>query len=266
MTIRRTTFTAVTGAVLALTLAACGSSTSGGSSPAAPSQAPAASNGQGAGRAGGPGGPGASGTIASVASSSLEVQSANSGQVTVNYSGTTTFTDRVSAALADVTTGSCVIVTGTGTPITAQSVDVITATATGCDAAGGGGGRPQNGTSGRPSRPSGANRPGGGQGGAQGGRATGKVTAVSGTGFTMQQDNPQTGATTDVQVTVGGSTTYMKSESASASALKVGACATATGQADSSGAVTATAIAISPAGPNGCSFGGGRPGNGGTNG
>jgi hypothetical protein len=143
-------------------------------------------------------------------------------------------------------------------------VDVITETATGCDAAGGGGMRPQNGTSGRPSRPSGANKPGGG--GQGGGRATGKVTAVSGTGFTMQQDNPQTGATTDVQVTVGGSTTYMKSASASASALKVGECVTANGQADSSGAVTATTIAISPAGPNGCTFGGGRQGNGGANG
>jgi hypothetical protein len=262
MTIRHTTFTAVTGAVLALTLAACGSSSSGGSSSAAPSQAPAASTGQGAGPgAGRGGGPAASGTVASVASSSLEVQSTNSGQVTVNYSGTTAFTDRVSATLADVTTGSCVIVTGTGTPITAKSVDVSTASSTGCQA-GGGGMRPQNGGSGRPSRPSGANRPGGG---GPGGRSVGKVTAVSGTGFTVQQDNPQTGATTDVQVTVDGSTTYTKAESASASALKVGECVTANGQADSSGAVTATTIAISQASPNGCTVGGG-PLNGGANG
>jgi Domain of unknown function (DUF5666) len=262
MTIRtvRRTFTAVTGVALALTLAACGSSSSGGSSSAAPSQAPTASNGQGAGRGGGPA---AAGTVASVASSSLEVQSTNSGQVTVNFSGNTTFTNRVSATLADVTTGSCVIVTGTGTPVTARSVDVSAASSTGCNAAGGGGMRPQNGGSGRPSRPSGANNPGGG---GQGGRTTGKVTAVSGTGFTVQRDNPQTGATTDVQVTVDGSTTYTKAESASASALKVGECVTANGQADSTGAVTATTIAISQAGPNGCTVGGGRQGNGGANG
>lgn len=259
MTIRRT-FTSVAGVALALTLAACGSSSSGGSTSAAPSQAPAASNGQGAGRGGGPA---AAGTVASVASSSLKVQSTNSGQVTVNYSGTTTFADRVSATLADVATGSCVIITGTGTPITAQSVDVSTASSTGCGAAGGGGMRPQNGGSGRPSRPSGANNPGGA---GQGGRATGKVTAVSSTGFTVQQDNPQTGATTDVQVTVDGSTTYTKAESASASALKVGECVTANGQADSTGAVTATTITISQAGPNGCTVGGGRQRNGGANG
>jgi hypothetical protein len=92
------------------------------------------------------------------------------------------------------------------------------------------------------------------------------VTAVSGTGFTVQQTNPQTGATTDVQVTVAGSTTYTKAESASASALKTGDCVTANGQTDSTGAVTATTIAISQPGPNGCTVGGGRPLSGGANG
>jgi hypothetical protein len=265
MTIRRTTFTALTGAVLALTLAACGSSSgSGGTSAATPSQSPAGANGQGGGR----GGPAADGTIAAVASSSLEVQSPSAGQVTVNFSGSTTFTNRASASLADVTTGSCVLVTGTGQPITAQTVDVTAASSTGCQL-GGGGMRPQNGGGGtRPSWPAGAPRRGQGAPGG-GGRAAGKVTAVSATGFTVQQDNPQTGATTDVQVTVNGSTTYTKAESANASALKVGECVTANGQADSTGAVTATTIAISQAGPNGCTVAGGRQragANGGANG
>jgi hypothetical protein len=179
----------------------------------------------------------------------------------VNFSGSTTFTDRASGTLADVTAGSCVVVTGTGTPVAAQSVEISAGTANGCALGGGGGGlRPQNGNSSRPPRPSGANNNGQGRG------AFGKVTTVSATGFTVQQDNRQTGATTDVQVTVDGSTTYTKSESANSSALKVGECVAATGQADDTGAVTAKTISISQAGPNGCSVGGGRQRAGGGNG
>ncbi|GAB2999601.1 DUF5666 domain-containing protein [Amycolatopsis acidiphila] len=254
----RRTLLAVAGGALALTLAACGSS--GGGTAATPAAQAPASGANNAAR-----GPAASGTIAAVAASSIEVQNPSSGQVTVNFSSSTTFTNRVSAALSDVTVGSCVAVTGTGTPVAAKTVE-ISATDSGTCAAGGAGMRPQNGTgSSRPSRPSGAARPSGANG--QGRGTFGKVTAVSGSGFTVEQDNRQTGATTSVQVSVDATTTYTKSGSANSSALKVGECATATGQADDTGAVTAKTISLSQAGPNGCqTFGGGRQRNGGGNG
>jgi hypothetical protein len=251
----RRTLLIVAGGALAITLAACGSSDSGTAAPT--SQAPASGANNGAR------GPAASGTVAQVAASSIEVQSTSSGQVTVNFSSSTTFTNRVTATLADVTTGSCVVVTGTGTPVAAKSVEISAADNGTCAAGGTGtGARPQNGdTSSRAPRPSGTNTNGAGRG------AFGKVTAVSATGFTVEQDNRQTGATTSVQVTVDSSTTYTKSESANSGALKVGECVAATGQADDTGAVTAKTISISQAGPNGCStFGGGRQGNGGGNG
>src|SRR5439155_20648347 len=140
--------------------------------------------------------------------------------------------NRVSAALADVTTGSCVVVTGTGTPLVAVAVEV----STDCTTAGGGM-RPQSGNghtnASRAPRPSGTNNAG---------RGAGKVTAVAGNGFTVQQDNRETGATTDIQVTVDNTTTYSKLEAATATALKVGECVSATGQTDDTGAVTAKSI------------------------
>ncbi|HJQ47193.1 MAG TPA: DUF5666 domain-containing protein [Amycolatopsis sp.] len=241
---------AVIGGALVLLVAACGSSS--GNTPAA---APASSAPSGASRAAGPA---ASGTIAALAQSSVEVQNSSSGQVTVNYSGDTTFTDRVSGALADVTKGSCVVVMGTGTPLMAKTVQISPATANGCTALFGGPGgaaqRPQNGNASRTPRPSGT------RGANAGDRAFGTVSAVSATGFTLQQDNRQTGATTDVQVTVDPSTQYTKSESANSSALKVGQCLVATGQTDDTGAVTAKTISLSQAGPNGCDAGRGRTG------
>ncbi|GHF86904.1 hypothetical protein FHX82_004531 [Amycolatopsis bartoniae] len=250
----------VAGGALALTLAACGSSDSG-TTAAAPAGQTQASGAAGANR-----GPAASGTVAQVGGSTIEVQNQTDGQVTVNFSGSTTFTDRVAATLADVTTGSCVVVNGTGTPVAAKSVQISAPVNGACNGGFGGGGgmRPQNGSGSAAPRPSGTNNPGrGGFGG-----AFGKVTAVSGTGFTVEQDNRQTGATTSVQVTVDATTTYTKSQSADASALKVGECVTATGKADDTGAVTAQTISISQAGANGCTtgFGGNRGQNGGGNG
>ncbi|WP_431875099.1 hypothetical protein [Amycolatopsis sacchari] len=244
----------VAGGALALTLAACGSADSGTAAPASP--APPSSS-AGANR-----GPAASGTVAQVSGSSIEMQNQTDGQVTVNFSGSTTFTDRVAATLADVTAGSCVVVTGTGTPVTAKTVEISAPVDGACDGGfrgAGGGMRPQNGTA-RPSRTN-------SQGNGQGRGAFGKVTAVSGTGFTVEQDNRQTGATTSVQVTVDAGTTYTKSEAANSSALKVGECVAATGKADETGAVTAQTISISQAGPNGCTTGfGGRRETGGGNG
>lgn len=250
--IHRSLATVALGATLVLGLAACGSSGSGSPAPATQTSPGATARG----------GPAASGTIASVGSSDIEVQNPSAGQVTVNFAADTTFTHRVSGTLTDVTQGSCVLVTGNGQPIVAQSVEISPAMPNGCAAGpGGGGARPRNGNGNgsRPPRPSGAN-------GQNRGFAAGKVVSVTGTGFTVEEDNAQTGATSDVEVTVDPNTTYLKSEAANASALKVGECVSATGQTDDSGAVTARTITISQAGPNGCATGGRQRGTGSANG
>lgn len=240
------------GGALALGLVACGSSNnSGAAAPASGQQQPPNSPRQG--------GPAASGTVAEVTASNMQVQG-SSGQVTVNFSGDTMFTNRVSATLAEVRQGSCVIVTGTGQPVLARNVEISTATANGC----GGGARPRNGTA--QQRPSGSRAPQPSD--ANGARpVAGKVTAVTGNGFTVQEDGQQTGATTDMQVIVDANTTYGMSVSAKSDALKVGECVAATGQTDDTGAVTARTIAISQPGPNGCGVAGRqRTNNGGGNG
>ncbi|HJP74768.1 MAG TPA: DUF5666 domain-containing protein [Pseudonocardiaceae bacterium] len=225
--------------------------------------------------------PGAFGTAAAVSASSLEVQNPSTGQVTVNFSSSTTFSNTVSGTLADVTAGSCVTVSSTatgttrpapGTPITARTVTITTPGPNGCTA-GAGGFRGGNGT--RPSgspRPSGSARPSGtnGKGGGNfGGFAFGSVSAVTSTGFTVHGVARGQTPATDTTVTVNSSTTYSKVESATSSALAVGDCVAAVGSTDDTGAVTAKSIAISKPGPNGCSqgFGGGRfRGNGGGTG
>ncbi|WP_027945775.1 DUF5666 domain-containing protein [Amycolatopsis taiwanensis] len=242
------------GGALVLGLAACGSSNnSGTAAPSSRQQPPNPAR---------RGGPAASGTVAEVTAANIEVQN-SSGQVTVNFSGATTFTDRVSATLVDVTQGSCVVVTGTGQPMLARNVEISTATANGCTGGFGGGAQPRNGTGQRPPSGSRAPRPSGANGARP---AAGKVTAMTGNGFTVQEDNQQTGATTDVQVTVDANTTYAKSVSADSGALKVGECVAATGQTDDTGAVTARTIAISQPGPNGCGAGGRQRTNNGGNG
>lgn len=221
--------------------------------------------------------PGAFGTAAAVSASSLEVQNPSTGQVTVNFSSSTTFSNTVSGTLADVTVGSCVTVSSTatgttrpapGTPITARTVTITTPGPNGCTAGVGGFRGGGNGT--RPSgspRPSGSARPSGtnGKGGGNfGGFAFGSVSAVTPTGFTVHGVARGQTPATDTTVTVNSSTTYNKVESATSSALAVGDCVAAVGSTDDTGAVTAKSIAISKPGPKGCSqaFFGGQSGGG----
>jgi hypothetical protein len=257
---------------LAVGLIACG----GGSTPAAStnSAAPPASK-----PAGPQTPPGTFGTAAAVSASSLEVQNPSTGQVTVNFSSSTTFSNTVSGTLADVTAGSCVTVSSTatgtsrpapGTPITARTVTITAPGANGCTAGGfGGGGGGGTRPSGSP-RPSGSARPSGANGaGNPGGFAFGSVSAVTSTGFTVHGAARGQTPATDTTVTVNSSTTYNKVESATSSALAVGDCVAAIGSTDDTGAVTAKTIDISKPGPNGCTqgLGGGRfRGNGGGTG
>lgn len=215
--------------------------------------------------------PGANGKIAAVDGSTAQVQSQQSGQVAVTWTSSTTFTQEVAATLSDVEVGDCVVAlpdpdsagssdSSAETQVTAATVR-ITATSGDCAGIGGPGGpgggqRPDfNGTP-----PSGAptgfpsDGPGGGRlRGAFG--ASGKVTAVSSTGFTVDAVRPGVGGagssddttTTPVTVTVGTSTTYTTNAKASAADVKVGRCMLAQGTADDTGAVSATTVALSTA-------------------
>jgi hypothetical protein len=147
---------------------------------------------------------GASGSVAALAASSMEVQNPSTGQTTVSWTPTTTFSKTVTESVSAVAVGDCVTVTGTTsksskTTVAARSITITTPSTAGtCTRTGGGtsaggafggpGGfrfRPgANGTSGtRPSFPAGAQRrfsgsfPGGLSNLAI---ASGKVTGVSG--------------------------------------------------------------------------------------
>jgi hypothetical protein len=258
--IRKAAFGVLAGA-LAFTLAACG-----GSSPAAPGSNTKA---PGNNRTGGGAPPGVFGSIAAISGQTLQVQNPQSGQTAVTYDGSTKITNSVAGTLADVTSGACVSVVGTssgqGQPVGATAVTITQAGANGCSF--GGGQRPSGSNTPRPSgsngpRPSGSNgpRPSTGNNPAGGPRAFGAVTAVSASGFTVHSTFGSNA--TDVTVNVTSATTYTKTVSADPTALIVGACVAAQGKADDTGAVAATAIAVSKAGPNGCTggFRGGRGG------
>ena len=140
--------------------------------------------------------PGASGSVAAITGSSMEVQSEQSGQVTVNWSTSTTFSETVAVAASSVAAGDCVTVTGTVAKktkkLTAKTVTISQPTAGSCSTggfggaggAGGGGGRFGGGTP-----PSGGTRPSGAAGGSgeapaggPGGGGAGRPT-TSNTGF-----------------------------------------------------------------------------------
>ena len=225
--------------------------------------------------------PGAAGVVAALSGSSMEVQAAQTGQTTVKWTASTTFTQAQTADPSAVVVGACATVTGAPAasptaPITARTVTVTPADPSGsCTEAGrgsgggfgggfgGGGARRGGGTTGS-SVP--RNRGTGPNGGAGASFAMGKIIAVSPGGFTLEgfrrDGRPQgrSSSTTAapaqaISVVTDGSTTYTRVSPAGPSALAVGDCVTARGPADDTGAVTATAINIRPAGPNGCGNG-----------
>jgi hypothetical protein len=78
----------------------------------------------------------ASGTVASLGTSSMEVQNPTSGQTTVNWTGTTTFSKTVSETTSAISNGDCLMVTGTSsrkskTTIAARSITITSAPASG---------------------------------------------------------------------------------------------------------------------------------------
>ena len=155
---------------------------------------------------------GVSGSVASLSGSSMEVQNASTGQTTVNWSTTTTFSKTVTETVSALAAGNCVTVSGTPsknskTTIAARSITVSTAsssgsctpgdrTGTAAGAAGAGGGFPgggfrRAGGTGASGSAQGGTRPsfGGGSNFRKGlanlAIASGKVTAVSGSTVTV---------------------------------------------------------------------------------
>jgi hypothetical protein len=272
------------------TLVACSSSKTSGSGAAATSQPAPASSGSsssswsGARPARGVR-PAAQGTIAALAVTSMEVQSPQSGQVTVTFGPKTAFTQTTAAAKASVVVGTCVAAmaarsqsSGSAAPSTPAPSASPPARATSFTAATVVITRPANGTcnggfgglngsaapSGAPSGafPSGAPSGGFGRGGFGGfaARATGKVTAVTTSTMTVV-GSTRSGPIT-YTVSVDPSTMYTATGSGTSASLAVGKCVIAFGSTDSTGAVAATRIAVSPASSSGCTvgFGRGRPG------
>lgn len=279
---RRAVPTAAAAVSLAVLLTACGGGSSTKAVSASRTTTPSASSGAPAGG----GFPGVVGSVAALSGSSMEVQNPASGQTTVNWNGSTTFTETVALTAAQLAAGDCVAVTGTTTngAITARSVSVSSPSASGHCTAGFGRRVARGGTPGSfPGRrvPSGS-VPAGGRGRSGGGAflaggdfASGKVVSSSatslviyGTSFTGAGRTPQTStppttaAPADIAFALTSSTTFTEVKPATSSGLAVGDCVTATGPADSTGAVTARIVRIASTGGQSCTarfgrFGGG---------
>jgi hypothetical protein len=152
--------------------------------------------------------PGAFGSVAAITGSSIEVQNSFTGQVTVSWTTSTTFTQTATVPASSVTVGDCVTVSGSASKktkeVTAKTVSVTQPTTgkctggfggsagnrSGASGAGGfaGGGPPGGGSfrTGSGGPPGGGKFPGGSAarrfaGAANVGFASGKVTAVTAT-------------------------------------------------------------------------------------
>ncbi len=256
----RVTVGRLTGLLLAssLAMAACGGGSSGSTTATVSTQNPGASPAPA-------GPPGVTGTAAAVTGSAIQVQNPSVGQVTVNFTGSTTFTQTEQTTVSSLNVGDCVLVTGapgttaTDGEITAQNVMISKPETTGCTGNGGfgsgfgGGARPSGApdpsTSPRPRRSPNADAT------ARPSAAFGTVTSKSDSTFAVQTTARDGSTPTTRTVTTSTSTVYDQTVPASSSALKVGECVTAVGPADSTGAVTATSISIRQPGPNGCTGG-----------
>lgn len=264
---------------LAVTLSACGSTTSNNANANSGRQNGYGGYGGGSGFRGGI--PGASGEIAQVSGSTAQVQS-SSAQTAVTWNSSTTFTNEVTVTKAAIRVGDCVQAararSTTGAPASSSSSTTLDAatvriisTSGDCTIAGPG----RGGFGGV--RPSGAptNVPnGGGQGGRVGGfgnfAAIGTVSSVSMGGFVVKPI--AFGASTSsspVSVTTSAATVYTETQKATASAVKVGLCMSANGATDSTGAVTARRVTLSQPTDGTCTSGfggrfagGGNPGQG----
>jgi Domain of unknown function (DUF5666) len=221
----------------ALSLAACGSSTSG--SPASPTKASGAPPPPASAPTSSPGTPSAqgedhvAGLIGSVSGTTIQVTQ-QSGSATVAYSPSTTISEITPAQLTDVTTGSCVAVrpaggggTQNGGTVTARTVFINTSANGQC----------------QPPRGRGA--------------VSGTVSSVNGNTIVVNATDAS-GNTSQTNVQVGNTTTYAKRGVANAQAIAQGKCIAARGTDDSTGTLQATTINLRPASNGTCSQPNGR--------
>jgi hypothetical protein len=205
----------------------------------------------------------------------MEVQNQQVGQVTVNWTASTRFSQTVTVPASAVAVGSCVTVNGTSTngAIVATAVTISQPASTGsCTPGFGRGQRPGGTFRNRTSPTSGGaasgTRPSGGFP-AGFGFASGKVTAVTASTLTVDgfsSANFRPGASTSsttptaspVKVDLKPTTTYHTNRTATASNLAVGDCVTATGSSSSNGSVTASNVRITSTGGQSCAAGTGR--------
>jgi hypothetical protein len=198
--------------------------------------------------------PGAFGEIAGISGTTLRVRDDQSGEVKVTYTDTTEFTQQLNGSLADLTVGSCVMVTSDGAtdsnPVTATAVTISAAVDGSCQSGMTPGGMPGGAPPSGQTPPSGGGMPSGAPPSGQippagGGGVFGLVTTVTGTGFTVESTAPGGESSEPRSVTVSATTTWTTTEAATASALTAGRCVIATGEADDTGTVTATRITVS---------------------
>lgn len=261
-----------TGAALAVVLGACGGGGSSATSTTTPTTGPARSGSNGS--AGG-GFPGATGQVAAISSASMEVQNQQTGQVTVAWTSSTTFTKTVTLSASSVAPGDCVTVVGStsGGQLTARTVTMSQPDSSGnCTGrfggtrAGGGFPRGTAPSGSVPSRPTGSLP----AAAANFGFASGKVTSVNGatlvifgtssSGFRGRQSGntstpPTTLPSSSISITLSSSTTYTETQTAAASDLAVGDCVTANGTSDSTGAIAARTVRITSTGGQSCGSG-----------
>src|SRR5450756_1193693 len=235
------------GAVLGIVATACGSAATANTSTGSPSP--------------GAGGAaqlrnGASGQLVQVNGQTL-ILTGPSGDLTVIYSSTTTFTRTSTAVLADIVPGVCIVATGqkdSSGALTATTVRLSPKLSSGCAASApfGPNASPPVGASPRPT-PSGQPAIA---------FVSGEVTGAAGIAITVL-----TTASGSQTITVPTTAAVTTTVVASASELQTGECLRATGARDAAGNVLATSITITPAGPSGtCTTGLGGGGFGGRGG
>jgi hypothetical protein len=201
------------------------------------------------GRAGAQARNGAVGQLVQINGQTLILTGA-SGDITVSYTTSTTFTRTSTAVLADIVPGACLVATGqkdSAGLLTASTVRLSPKTASGCGA-GQFGPNPGPGASPRPTP---SDQP------AQPAMAfvAGEVQSATGTSIAVL-----TAGSGQQTITVPTTASVTKTSTASSADLRTGECLRASGQRDAAGSVQATSITISPAGPSGtCAAGiGGR--------
>jgi hypothetical protein len=169
-----------------------------------------------------------------VANNSAQVTQ-KKGNATVNFTDSTKVTEITSAALTDVTPGSCVSVRPAhrshgSDPVTATSVRISQAVDGKC---------PQ----GKESAPGSTTPPSSPSPTPSGKKApvVGAVASVAGNTINVTSTDAS-GNTSQTPVTVNDTTTYTKQAAANAQAITQGKCLTAKGTKDSGGALAATTI------------------------